>query len=188
MTPRALALAFWQSAPRRRRGYAAPPHTSAKASTFNSRRRRRPDAPKARPAGARAKCEAFRAKARSPKDFGRIKGLSKKPPLCGPIGVLGLAWLSRARGCGMAMGVLRGQESTLQVAIVCLDELVPEDCRYRKLDRLVDWTFVREAASPYYADEVGRPSVDPIVLVKLLVAGALEGIGSARELCRVAGL
>ncbi len=119
---------------------------------------------------------------------GSPKGLSKKPPLCGPIGVLGLAWLSRARGCGMAMGVLRGQESTLQVAIVCLDELVPEDCRYRKLDRLVDWTFVREAASPYYADEVGRPSVDPIVLVKLLVAGALEGIGSARELCRVAGL
>src|SRR6266540_4805474 len=119
---------------------------------------------------------------------GWLRGLSKKPPLCGPIGVLGLAWLSRARGCGMAMGVLRGQESTLQVAIVCLDELVPEDCRYRKLDRLVDWTFVREAASPYYADEVGRPSVDPIVLVKLLVAGALEGIGSARELCRVAGL
>src|SRR6266511_5895979 len=71
MTPRALALAFWQSAPRRRRGYAAPPHTCAKTATFKSRRRRRTDAPTARPAGARAKCEAFRAKARSPKDFGR---------------------------------------------------------------------------------------------------------------------
>ncbi|MDP9243960.1 MAG: hypothetical protein M3O77_02630, partial [Chloroflexota bacterium] len=35
-----------------------------------------------------------------------------------------------------------------------------------------------------YADEVGRPSIDPIVLVKLMAAGALEGIGSARELCR----
>jgi transposase len=88
----------------------------------------------------------------------------------------------------MAMGALKGQEATLQVAMVCLDELVPEDCRYRKLDRLIDWSFVREAAGPYYADEVGRPSVDPVVLVKLLVAAALEGIGSARELCRVAGL
>ena len=88
----------------------------------------------------------------------------------------------------MAMGAVRGQESTLQVAMVCLDELVPEDCRYRKLDRLVDWSFVREAASPYYADVVGRPSIDPIVLVKLMVAAALEGIGSTRELCRVAGL
>ncbi|MBA3434194.1 MAG: transposase, partial [Actinobacteria bacterium] len=88
----------------------------------------------------------------------------------------------------MAMGALKGQESTLQVAMVCLDELVPEDCRYRKLDRLIDWSFVREAAAPYYADEVGRPSIDPIVLVKLMVAGALEGIGSTRELCRVTSL
>src|SRR6266508_5734534 len=88
----------------------------------------------------------------------------------------------------MAMGQLRGQEATLQVAMVCLDELVPEECRYRKLDRLVDWSFVRGAASRYYADDLGRPSIDPIVLVKLMVAAALEGIGSARELCRVAGL
>src|SRR6266852_4794946 len=88
----------------------------------------------------------------------------------------------------VAMGAVKGQESTLQVAMVCLDELVPEDCRYRKLDRLVDWSFVREAATPYYADDVGRPSIDPIVLVKLMVAAALEGIGSTRELCRVAGL
>ena len=88
----------------------------------------------------------------------------------------------------MAMGVAQRQEATLQVAMVCLDELVAEGCRYRKLDRLVDWSFVREAASPYYADEVGRPSIDPIVLVKLMVAAALEGIGSTRELCRTAGL
>jgi len=88
----------------------------------------------------------------------------------------------------MAMGVLKGQEATLQVAMVCLDELVPEDDRYRRLDRLVDWSFVREQAAPYYADELGRPSIDPIVLVKLLLAGALEGITSARELCRVASL
>jgi len=88
----------------------------------------------------------------------------------------------------MAMGAVKGQEATLQVAMVCLDELVPEECRYRKLDRLVEWSFVREAASPYYVDEVGRPSIDPIVLVKLMVAAALEGVGSTRELCRVAGL
>src|SRR5713226_7025800 len=86
------------------------------------------------------------------------------------------------------MGAVKGQEATLQVAMVCLDELVPEECCYRKLDRLVDWSFVREAAAPYYADEVGRPSIDPIVLVKLMVAAALEGIGSTRELCRIAGL
>src|SRR5665647_728360 len=31
-------------------------------------------------------------------------------------------------------------------------------------------------------------SIDPIVLVKLMIAAALEGIGSTRELCRIAGL
>ena len=86
----------------------------------------------------------------------------------------------------MAMGAVKGQTATLQVEMVCLDELVPEDDRYRRLDELVDWSFVRLEAAPYYADELGRPSVDPIVLVKLMLAAALEGIGSVRELLRIA--
>lgn len=88
----------------------------------------------------------------------------------------------------MAMGALKGQAATLQVEMVCLDELVGEDDRYRKLDRLVDWSFVRELAAPYYAEDAGRPSIDPVVLVKLMVVGALEGIGSTRELLRQASV
>jgi len=84
----------------------------------------------------------------------------------------------------MAMGPAKGQEATRQVEMVCLDELVPEDDLYRRIDALVDWGFVRSAAAPYYADALGRPSVDPIVLCKLMLAGALEGIGSMRELLR----
>lgn len=86
------------------------------------------------------------------------------------------------------MGQMKGQAATLQMEMVCLDELVSEDDRYRRLDRLVDWSFVRELAASYYAEDVGRPSVDPIVLVKLMVAGALEGIGSTRELLRQASV
>src|SRR5207244_13100661 len=81
----------------------------------------------------------------------------------------------------MAMGQVKGQAATLQVEMVCLDQLVAEDDRYRKLDRLVDWSFVREPAAPYYAQDVGRPSIDPIVLVKLMLAGAVEGIGAQGE-------
>lgn len=44
------------------------------------------------------------------------------------------------------------------------------------------------AAAACYADAVGRPSVDPIVLMKLMLAGALEGVGSMRELLRVASV
>ena len=38
----------------------------------------------------------------------------------------------------MAMGAAKGDAATLQVEIVCLDELVPSDDRYRRLDELVD--------------------------------------------------
>ena len=88
----------------------------------------------------------------------------------------------------MAMGPVKGQAATLQVEMVCLDELVPLDDRLRRLDGLVDWGFVRAAAAPYYAEDVGRPSIDPIVLVKLMLVGALEGIDSMRELLRVASM
>jgi transposase len=87
------------------------------------------------------------------------------------------------------MGEARTKGSARQIAMVCLDELVPGDDRYRRIDEVVgDWGFVRDAARPYYSDRVGRPSIDPTVLLKLMVAGALEGIGSMRELLRVADL
>jgi transposase len=88
----------------------------------------------------------------------------------------------------MAMGSEKGQVATLQVEMVCVDELVPAEDRLRRIDAVVDWGFVRSEAAPYYVEDVGRPSIDPIVLVKLMLVGALEGIGSMRELLRVAAL
>src|SRR6266508_2877484 len=85
----------------------------------------------------------------------------------------------------MAMGAAKDRSQTFQVEMVCLDELVEADDRYRRLDELVDWSFVRTAAAPYYA-EGGRPSVDPVVLVKLMLVGALEGTRSMREVQRQA--
>src|SRR5438093_6726970 len=88
----------------------------------------------------------------------------------------------------MAMGAVKGQAATLQIEMVCLDELVPAHDRLRRIDAAIDWGFVRGQAAPYYAAEVGRPSIDPIVLVKLMLVGALEGIDSMRELLRVASM
>lgn len=88
----------------------------------------------------------------------------------------------------MAMGPVKGQAATLQVEMVCLDELVPAEDRLRRLDAIVDWGFVRAEAAPYYVADLGRPSIDPIVLVKLMLVGALEGIDSMRELLRVASM
>jgi transposase len=69
--------------------------------------------------------------------------------------------------------------------MVCLDELVPETDVLRRVERLVSWTTVRETARPFYSD-LGRPGVDPVVLVKVFLVAAIRGIDSMRETLRVA--
>src|SRR5215210_7721681 len=85
----------------------------------------------------------------------------------------------------MALGVTRTGDETRQVQMVSLDELVAADCKFRRIERLVSWPAVRASAEPFYSD-FGRPSVDPVVLVKLVLVGAVEGIGSMRRVLRVA--
>jgi transposase len=84
----------------------------------------------------------------------------------------------------MAIAVRTG-EQTRQVQMVCLDELVADDDVLRRVERLVAWGAVRESAAPFYSD-FGRPGVDPVVLVKVFLVAAIRGIGSMRELLRVA--
>src|SRR4051794_31426087 len=84
----------------------------------------------------------------------------------------------------MAIAVRTG-EQTRQVQMVCLDELVAHDDVLRRVERLVAWGAVRESAAPFYSD-VGRPGVDPVVLVKVFLVAAIRGVGSMREMLRVA--
>jgi transposase len=86
----------------------------------------------------------------------------------------------------MAIAERTGEE-TLQMQVVCLDELVPDDDRLRRVERLVDWSAVRATAAPFYSD-IGRPGVDPAVLCKLFLVAALRGQGSMRETLRTAAL
>jgi transposase len=85
----------------------------------------------------------------------------------------------------MALGAARTGDETRQVQMVSLDELVGAECKFRRIERLVSWPAVRASAEPFYTD-FGRPSVDPVVLVKLVLVGAVEGIGSMRRVLRVA--
>jgi transposase len=49
------------------------------------------------------------------------------------------------------------------------------------VDRLVDWKPIREQVRPYFAAN-GRPSIDPVVMVKMMLAGYLLAIPSDRRL------
>jgi hypothetical protein len=49
---------------------------------------------------------------------------------------------------------------------ISLEELVPKEDSYRRLQSTLDLSFVRELVRPFYAG-AGRPSVDPVVFFKL---------------------
>ena len=66
---------------------------------------------------------------------------------------------------------------------VTLESLMPEQHFLRDLDRLVDFDFVYEEAAAMYS-HTGRPSIDPVVIVKMMLLGYLYGIDSERRLER----
>jgi transposase len=67
---------------------------------------------------------------------------------------------------------------------ISLEDLVPEDNFYRRLQEKLDLSFVRELVEDLYAHS-GRPSVDPEVFFRLQLVMFHEGIRSERELMRI---
>ena len=59
---------------------------------------------------------------------------------------------------------------------------VPADHLLRSIDRFVDLTAVREHLQPFYS-HTGRPSIDPELLIRMLIIGYTHGIRSERRLC-----
>src|SRR6202158_1139763 len=62
-----------------------------------------------------------------------------------------------------------------------LQAQIPQDHLLRLIDRYVDFGFVRERLKNFYSP-MGRPSIDPEVLLRLLLVGYLHGITSERRL------
>src|SRR5215210_1074092 len=65
-----------------------------------------------------------------------------------------------------------------------LEDLVPEEHLYRRLQATLDLSFVRELVGPLYARD-GRPSVDPLVFFKLQLVMFFEDLRSERQLMRM---
>ena len=65
-----------------------------------------------------------------------------------------------------------------------LEEHVPEDNFYRRLEGALDLSFVRDLVAPLYA-RGARPSVDPVFFFRLQLVLFIEDLRSERELVRV---
>jgi transposase/IS5 family transposase len=67
---------------------------------------------------------------------------------------------------------------------VSIENLVPEDHFLRKVDRYIDFGFIREKCLPFYCPDNGRPAIDPVRLFKILFLGYFFGVRSERQLIR----
>ena len=70
-----------------------------------------------------------------------------------------------------------------EMILYTMDELVPENSLFRKIDACIDFTFIYEEVKDLYCCTNGRPSIDPVVLFKLVFIEALEGLKSMRKTC-----
>jgi transposase len=77
---------------------------------------------------------------------------------------------------------MMGQRQVEQAALFSLERYVPVTHSLRSIDRFVDLSDVRSHVAPFYSS-TGRPSVDPELLVRMLLVGYRYGIRSERRLC-----
>ena len=71
----------------------------------------------------------------------------------------------------------RGKMDRDLVEFVVIDQLVPKEHLLRKIDAAVDFTQLYEMVEPLYCEDNGRPSIDPVVLFKMvLVPGVRDPV------------
>jgi hypothetical protein len=64
-----------------------------------------------------------------------------------------------------------------------LDEAVPDDHPVREIAAVLDLSWVHFELAPYYS-QLGRPSIDPLLMIRMLIVGYVFAIRSERALCR----
>ena len=68
-----------------------------------------------------------------------------------------------------------------QIQMFCMDDLVPENHLLRLIDKAIDWTFIYDLVEDKYSPDFGRPSMDPVMLIKIPFIQYLYGIRSMRQ-------
>ena len=64
-----------------------------------------------------------------------------------------------------------------------IEELVPDNHLVRKLEKAIDWDFIYEEVEGLYSN-IGRKSIDPVVLFKMIMINYQFGYNSMRKTCR----
>jgi hypothetical protein len=95
-----------------------------------------------------------------------------------------LLWICILGGLLIMMGQHAGAEALFYN--FRLDDQVPENHLLRLIEKHISFAFVRERLKESYS-ETGRPSIDPELLLRILLIGYLSGITSERKLVEERG-
>lgn len=79
------------------------------------------------------------------------------------------------------MGRKGGQ---IGMPVIDMVELIPAGGLLREIDKMISFDFIYEILAPYYPS-VGRPSVDPVSMFKMLLVGCLCCSGIRGQKCQV---
>ena len=80
---------------------------------------------------------------------------------------------------------MMGQRHDSQVQFLYafdLDKVVPPDHLVRQIDGVLDLSWVHRELAPYYS-HTGRPSIDPVLMIRMLIVGYVFALRSERRLC-----
>ena len=73
------------------------------------------------------------------------------------------------------------KDARRDAVITDIDALVPKDHLLRKVEKMMDYDWLYERLDPYYCHDNGRPGIDPVVLIKMVLIQHLYGIPSLRQ-------
>ena len=68
-----------------------------------------------------------------------------------------------------------------QMMMFSMNDMVPQNHMLRLIDRAIDWNFIYDLVEEKYCPDNGRPSMDPVMLIKIPFIQYLYGIKSMRQ-------
>ena len=77
--------------------------------------------------------------------------------------------------------IVKERQNRNQVEMFSTEEFVPRDHLLRKIDSAVDFTHIYDIVEDLYCKDNGRPSIDPVVIFKMVLIQHLYGLPSLRR-------
>ena len=67
------------------------------------------------------------------------------------------------------------------ISVISIEDLIPKNHLVRKIKKYIDFSFIYDIVEDLYSDSTGRPSIDPVVLFKIVFIQYLFNIRSMRR-------